>query len=190
MKVLKIFLGAVYAILIILLLLLGLKNCTNDTPQTPPPPPPAPIDTVKEPIDTTVIVEKDTIAEKEAEEIGGSGKLKVTLLWDFRGDIDLHVIEPSGNELYFENMKNPESGGYLDVDNIPGGEGACENVYWEHPPKGQYRVKLVYYNKPLFDFSSHQCKVVVFQEGCETKTYSVTMEEEDEVKQVTVINVE
>lgn len=189
MKALKFFLGAIYVVLIILLLLLGLKNC-NRQGKVVEPPTPAPIDTADVRPDTTVVVERDTVAERVAEDVGGSGDLKVTLMWDFRGDIDLHVIEPSGNELYFKNMKNPETGGELDVDNIHGGEGACENIYWEHPPKGQYRVKLKYFDKALLDFSSHECKVVVFQAGLEPKTYTVTMEEEGEEKLITLINVE
>jgi len=187
MKALRFFLGAIYVVLIILLMLLGLKNCNQIGKVNPPTG--TPIDTTAVVPDTTIIVERDTVAEREAEEIGGSGDLKVTLMWDFKGDIDLHVTEPFGNEIFYAEPRNPVSGGFLDVDNRQGGEGSCENVYWEHPPRGQYRVSLVYYNQTT-EYSSQQCTVVVFQAGCEPKTYRVTMEHEGDVKPITIINID
>lgn len=44
--------------------------------------------------------------------------LRATLTWDGYGDLDLHMIDPAGNECYF---LNPSVGGMvLDVDNVNG----------------------------------------------------------------------
>ena len=43
-------------------------------------------------------------------------------------------------------MKHRRTGGELDVDNIPGGRGSAENIYWTNPLHGQYSVEVVMYN--------------------------------------------
>ena len=45
-----------------------------------------------------------------------TGFFTATLIWDGRGDVDLHVTEPSGTHVYY---RNPRGGaGHLDVDNM------------------------------------------------------------------------
>ncbi len=56
------------------------------------------------------------------------GDPQFTLIWDAEGpDLDLHVIEPGGKEIYWESPKG-EQGGELDVDNQKGF--GPENIYW------------------------------------------------------------
>lgn len=45
----------------------------------------------------------------------GTGKLHVSLSWDQENDVDLHLIEPNGEEIYFGNSYS-NNGGELDVD--------------------------------------------------------------------------
>ena len=144
MKGIKIFLGSIYAVLIILILL-SLMRCNRESERQV-------IDTVlddNEMIDTSVtdsILEpvEDPDAIEQAQEIGGSGALKITLLWDFVGDIDLHVYEPNGFHIYYkgDHKKDLETGGELDQDNIPGGPGSAENIFWTNPPSGKYIVNI------------------------------------------------
>ncbi len=77
----------------------------------------------------------------------GTGVLQVSLSWDQLNDVDLHVIEPDGTEIYYGNRLSV-SGGQLDVDSNP----ACnidninnENIYYEDSPDvtipfGEYEV--------------------------------------------------
>jgi len=69
------------------------------------------------------------------------GDPQFTLLWNTDGvDLDLHVIEPGGKEIYWEEPKGTQ-GGELDVDNTKGF--GPENVYWlvaKHGP-GSEKVK-------------------------------------------------
>ncbi len=77
---------------------------------------------------------------------GQDGEIRVTIEWDFPGDVDLHVTEPSGNEINYTNMRNNLTGGFLDVDNREGGtryNTAVENVFWSNPANGRYIVDLV-----------------------------------------------
>lgn len=167
MKALKFILGAIYVILIILLLLLGLKSCKRTDRHSDNP-----------------------IAQ--AEETGGMGDLKITLLWDFDGDIDLHVIEPNGNEIFWDNKVDGSTGGTLDVDNREGGNGSAENIYWEQPPKGQYKVFLHYFDKSSLTgvVGSGTCSVIIFEKGKEPKTYNVHMSTLKEKIDITNIIIE
>jgi hypothetical protein len=77
----------------------------------------------------------------------GTGDVQVTLNWPETGiDLDLHVIEPSGEEIYFA-ADTSSSGGQLDSDNLDGG-GVPENIFWGPggAPSGEYQVAVVYYS--------------------------------------------
>ena len=85
----------------------------------------------------------------------GAGELQVTLLWNNVNDQDLHVVEPSGREIWCASRGPTATGGRLDRDdNVnrcgrdaePGG---VENVYWPSgsaPDRGTYRVDAVRYS--------------------------------------------
>lgn len=60
-----------------------------------------------------------------------NGDVQITLTWDNHADLDLHVVDPFGERIYFLNEQS-SSGGQLDVDNIVGF--GPENIFW---PKGQ-----------------------------------------------------
>jgi hypothetical protein len=82
------------------------------------------------------------------ETIGGVG-VKVgdpqfTLIWDSLADIDLHVFEPGGTEIFWEHTHG-DQGGELDVDDIDGF--GPENVYWVQGqgPAGDYKWYVHYY---------------------------------------------
>jgi len=61
------------------------------------------------------------------------GDPQFTLIWNTDADLDLHVIEPDGKEIYWEEPKGAQ-GGELDVDNTKGF--GPENVYWLVESKG------------------------------------------------------
>ena len=49
----------------------------------------------------------------------GTGTLQVSCSWDKANDVDLHLIEPNGTEIYY-NMDQSDNGGTLDVDSNAG----------------------------------------------------------------------
>jgi len=78
----------------------------------------------------------------------GTGNVQVTLTWDDPVDLDLHVFEPSGEEIYFGN-KTSATGGQLDVDTICESttQGRPENIFWTtQEPLGTYVVKVHLYS--------------------------------------------
>ncbi len=82
------------------------------------------------------------------------GDPQFTLLWDTEVDLDLHVIEPGGKEIYWEEPLG-KRGGELDVDNTKGF--GPENIFWMHEnpetgertkgqgPPGEYKWFIVYW---------------------------------------------
>jgi subtilisin-like proprotein convertase family protein len=73
-----------------------------------------------------------------------SAPFRVSLAWYNYDDLDLHVIEPNGNEVYYGNKC-----GKLDVDqNVSQPvRNAVENVCWTRPLDGKYRVRVHQYSK-------------------------------------------
>jgi hypothetical protein len=95
----------------------------------------------------------DSITER-VKNAGGNidAFLRVSLAWHNLDDLDLHVIEPNKNRIYYGNKSSNYSGGRLDVDmnvSIPI-RGAVENVFWNNPSKmknGRYKIIVNNYSK-------------------------------------------
>jgi hypothetical protein len=83
------------------------------------------------------------IAARLRREGGKSGDVRVSLVWNNRNDCDLHVVAPSGEEVYYGHRKSI-CGGELDVDMNVRGESTkpVENIYWPPggAPAGRYKV--------------------------------------------------
>lgn len=135
------------------------------------------------------ILVEDSLAVERARAIGQQGHLKVTLLWDFPADIDLHVLEPTGETIDFGNKRSSKSDGFLDRDNRVGGHGAAENIFWRTPPHGKYQISVKYYGKvgtvPTFDV----CRVVVFKRDENPIVYEVTFNEVGEKKKIATVEI-
>jgi hypothetical protein len=80
-----------------------------------------------------------------------TGDVAFTLQWTGCGDLDLHVKEPSGEEIYFGHPTSA-TGGRLDHDIIPCSSPCpasnVENVYWATgtAPRGTYQVWTRYFS--------------------------------------------
>lgn len=74
----------------------------------------------------------------------GTGDVSFRLTWKGRSDLDLHVVDPGGEELYFLS-RSSGSGGVLDVDCNGAYDQVCdqpiENVFWPSGsgPRGHYK---------------------------------------------------
>ncbi len=74
----------------------------------------------------------------------GGGDIQATLQWTGGSDMDLHVIDPAGEEIYY-SARTSSSGGELDRDAIPScdaPENNVENIFWPPggAPSGEYSV--------------------------------------------------
>ena len=83
---------------------------------------------------------------------GGYGDIQVTLTWDSGADIDLYVMDPTQEWIWFIH-KTSVSGGWLDVDDTDGY--GPENIYWQNnsAPEGTYLVYVKHYSGTSANFS-------------------------------------
>lgn len=89
----------------------------------------------------------------------GRGDVQISVAWSDTSDVDLHVVDPAGEEIYFGHI-NSVSGGFLDLDSnaacsrqnvtatSPGVHNSNENVVWPTggAPSGTYKVVLDYWS--------------------------------------------
>ena len=92
-----------------------------------------------------VIPEMDDVYKKNLDT-----EVRIVLMWDADNtDIDLHVLEPSGEEIYYGHQRS-QTGGLLSFD-VTTGYGPEEFLH-KNAPKGIYKVMTNY-------FASHQQKL-------------------------------
>jgi len=92
----------------------------------------------------------DSMKER-VKKAGGNveGELCCRLAWDYEDDLDFHMVEPSGNSIYFGNKRKLSfNGGMLDVD-ANGGDGMVqdpvENIFYKRISSmrdGDYLLKV------------------------------------------------
>ncbi len=79
------------------------------------------------------------------------GELQVTLTWDQPNDLDLHLVQPDGEEIYYGHMESDE-GGYLDLDSNAGCNiDGVNNEHITYPDTavilaGEYIVRVDYWS--------------------------------------------
>ena len=85
--------------------------------------------------------------QQRLQEVGArGGDIQISLAWNNGNDIDLHVICPSGERIYFKN-RSSRCGGRLDIDRNARGPSdvkPIENVHWPsgRAPRGQFEVAV------------------------------------------------
>lgn len=118
---------------------------------SPPPPTPTPSPSATPPLPTS---------EAEPTLALGTGDVQVTLHWSTLNDIDLHVVDPAGERIFY-NHPTSASSGFLDVDANRGCDGnitsrPVENIYWPTgaAPRGNFSVEVEYYERCLLSILS------------------------------------
>ena len=101
------------------------------------------------------------------------GALTISLMWNTKEDLDLHVINPNGDRIWYKKRKD-KSTGELDVDMNAAEDGApcrltrepVENVYWQDPLTGRYEIVInSFENNPDDDDHAPDYVVRVKQPG-------------------------
>lgn len=102
-----------------------------------------------------------------------AGVVQVSVSWDTPSDVDLHVFEPNGEEIFFGNPLS-ETGGELDIDS----NAACsidninqENITWTTttPPSGTYTVVVRWWSNCNIDDTVY---IVTVQTRGETQVFT------------------
>ena len=79
----------------------------------------------------------------------GTGAVQVNVTWDLDVDVDLHVLDPKGEEIFYDN-RTSASGGALDLDSNVScnlDHVKAENISWPSggAPPGAYKVLVNYF---------------------------------------------
>lgn len=102
----------------------------------------------------------------------GEGLLRFTLAWDSDTDFDLHVITPSGEEILWLDPFEMDGRGELDVDDVRGGPGSVENVYFWDPLPGRYQYFVRHFD-PLRDPGT--IEATVYRQGQQVDRITQTL---------------
>jgi len=94
--------------------------------------------------------ESSNMAQRLQQVGAKGGDIQISLFWKNMNDLDLHCIDPKGEEICYTNKKSTRTGGELDVDQNaapPYTTAPVENIYWPAggAPPGDYRVSVVHY---------------------------------------------
>jgi len=102
---------------------------------------------------STTTAEVSITQERQVQTIkAGTGALQISLSWDTRNDVDLHVITPSGREIYYGNRvitaTSTAGRAELDIDSNVGcptagssSDKRQENMYFDAPlENGTYTI--------------------------------------------------
>lgn len=81
----------------------------------------------------------------------GTGDVQVNVSWDVDSDVDLHVVDPNGEEIYYGHSTSTTTGGSLDLDSNAGcslDHKRSENITWPsgRAPRGTYTVRVDYWS--------------------------------------------
>jgi hypothetical protein len=96
----------------------------------------------------------------------GSGDVRISLMWSNKNDLDLHVVDPHREEIFYGH-RLAQSGGLLDIDmnaSPPLRVPAVENIFWPQraAPLGQYQVYVNHYRRhDVADLTPFTVRVLV-----------------------------
>jgi ankyrin repeat protein len=92
---------------------------------------------------------KDIVTNVKLSAAGaGLGELQIGLSWCDYNDLDLSVMSPLGERIYYQNRRG-KCGGILDIDQNfePTEPDPVEHLFWkQNPPEGEYKVFSVFFN--------------------------------------------
>lgn len=122
---------------------------------------------------------------------GGRGSLKINLKWNTFDDLDLHVIDPDGKEIYYSSKEHLCQGvlGKLDIDaNAGSGQTRTpqENIFWEdgkNAPIGRYKVFVDLYSK-RDTFNDIPFTVTIYPDKGESKVFTSIVNESNKHKDI------
>ena len=104
------------------------------------------------------------------------------LTWDGLGDIDLHLVQPDGEECWYSN-RTTQAGAMLDYDNTV--RDGPEHITMTNAIPGRYEVKVVYYRAAGLPARKVAWSVTLrLRNGRFQQTYSGVLANEGDVQTV------
>lgn len=129
--------------------------------------------------------------------------LRVTLYWNNKSDMDLHVLEPSGERIWYGDTGPTATSGQLDIDSNsncrverPNEPGGIENVYWPNgvtAPVGEYTITTARYNACGLPNATWVIEIwsgdelVLKQTGQTEKSFTITVNDSSQARSATPV---
>ena len=137
-----------------------------------------------------LLFETDNEIVERLEQAGAQfGDPQFSLAWNNRNDLDLHVIDPAGNHIWYRQRSSP-TGGELDVDAnadpLRATDRPVENIYWQpgNAPEGPYKVYVHHYaNHGAPDPTPYTLRITVNRR---TREYAGSLRDGEESQPLTV----
>lgn len=108
------------------------------------------------------------------------------LTWDGPGDIDLHLVQPDGEECWYQN-RTTRAGATLDYDNTV--QDGPEHITMVNAVAGTYQIKVVYYAAASSPPRKVRWTVTLrLRNGAAQQTYSGVLESVGETQTVTAFS--
>ena len=136
---------------------------------------------------------QSSIFQERVESNGGEYThtyIRATLIWDNCNDLDLHILEPGGTEIYYSHKQSTQSHGYLDIDQNVGwacSERPVENIRWKigesSPIPGRYEVWVHFFSHDN-RAPTHTPFQLELSVGAETKHFRLFVSEPNQRKPV------
>ena len=116
-----------------------------------------------------------------------TGDVQILLSWDNYNDLDLACTDPSGNTVWYENVK-VSSGGMLEIDKNREPNDSrtpIENIFWPQgkAPMGKYKVFVSLYEQHDQSINENPYKVVL-KYGDKKEEFSGTIKREEKKKMI------
>ncbi len=131
----------------------------------------------------------DEVVERLQEAGAQFGDPQFSLAWNNRNDLDLHVIDPARNHIWYKERASP-TGGELDVDanadRLRTTDRPVENIYWrpENAPEGVYTVYVHHYaNHGARDPTDYTLRITV---NGRTREFQGSLRYGEESQRITV----
>lgn len=100
-------------------------------------------------------------------------------------DIDLHVVDPFGERIYFDHEASA-SGGFLDRDDTEGP--GPEHIHWDDAPAGTYKIYVHYYDSESAAMTNYKVSVTAGGVTYKPVTGSITYDQMVGIGQFTIGN--
>ncbi len=127
------------------------------------------------------------IQDERARQGAGDGKITISLMWDSKDDLDLHIFTPNGSELWWGNPN--AQGGVFDIDANREGNiktNPLENAFFANPVSGEYWIYVYNYEDRTPGKATNW--TVRVQVGDEEQIYSGTITDQEETIEVLGFN--
>jgi hypothetical protein len=131
--------------------LMSINNLNTNGPVTVIAVPPADLMETPPGVSASLTAPEAAAMDRRLGEVSAKGgDIQISLSWHNYNDLDLHCVDPGGEEIFFSNRKSSRTGGELDIDqnaHMPYNLSPVENIYWPFggAPPGLYRIFVVYY---------------------------------------------